>query len=194
MQLNEQMFSFVMELLKNKLPVEYSYHNYQHTEYIMEKVVEIGREEKCSPEDIELLKLAALWHDVGYINTYEDHEEEGCKLVRKYFPDFGIPVEKTEIVCNLIMATRIPQHPHNKLEQIIADADLEYLGTPNAPTMAEKFYFELKARNPALSHDEWNKAQIAFIGKHHYFTNFCLQNREPLKQEYLHHLLEHHAI
>lgn len=188
------MYSFVMGLLKNKLPVEYSYHNYRHTEYIIEKVVEIGMEENCTPGDIELLKLAALWHDVGYINTYEGHEEEGCKLVRKHFPEFGIPRKETEIVCDLIMATRIPQHPRNKLEQIIADADLEYLGTPNVSTMAENFYHELKSRNPDLSHEEWNKAQISFIGNHRYFTNYCLKNREPLKQEYLQHLKEYQAI
>ena len=194
MQLNEQMISFVMGLLKYKLPVEYSYHNHQHTEYIIEKVIEIGIHENCTAEEMELLKLAALWHDIGYINTYEGHEEEGCNLVRKYFPDFGIPVEETEIVCSLIMATRIPQDPQNKLEQVIADADLEYLGTPNAAIMAEKLYNELKFRNPGLSHEEWNKTKIAFIGSHHFFTNYCLQNREPLKQEYLHQLKELQAI
>jgi uncharacterized protein len=194
MQLNDQMFSFVMGLLKYNLPVEYFYHNHHHTEHIIEKVIEIGRYEKCTNDEIELLKLAALWHDTGYINTYEGHEEEGCKLVRKHFPDFGIPEKETEIVCDLIIATRIPQDPHNKLEQIIADADLEYLGTPNAARMAEKLFHELKFRNPGLSHESWNKTQIAFISSHHYFTNFCMQYREPLKQVYLQELKEYQAI
>lgn len=188
------MISFVMGLLKNKLPVEYFYHNHKHTEYIIEKVVEIGKHENCTPEEIELLKMAALWHDVGYINTYDRHEEEGCNLVRKYFPGFGITDEETDAVCNLIIATRIPQEPHNKLEEIIADADLEYLGTPGAPAMAEKLFNELKYRNPALSHKDWNKTQIAFLSNHHYFTNYCMQNREPVKQGYLYQLKKSEAV
>ena len=179
-----------MGLLKSKVPKEYRYHNYHHTEYIIEKVFEIGKEEGCNEDELRLLSLAALWHDVGYINTYTGHEEEGCKMVRKYFPAFGVEGPDIEKVCGMIMATRVPQQPHNKLEEIIADADLEYLGTSNAEKLAQNLYDELKFRYPDLSFDEWIRTQVSFIGNHHYFTTYCIQYREPLKQRYLAELME----
>ncbi len=190
MQFNNQMLAFVMDLLKEKLPKEYYYHNYLHAEYIVDKAVEIGMHENCTTDDIEALKVAAIWHDAGYMNTYEGHEMEGCNLVKQYLPQFGYSPEDMEIVCKMIMATKIPQFPHNKLEEILADADLEYLGTVDADLMADQFYGELKSRNPSLTKAEWNKIQISFISKHQYFTQYCIKTREPLKQAYLKRLLE----
>jgi uncharacterized protein len=189
MHSTQKMLVFVMDLLKQKIPAEYHYHNYLHTQYIFEKAAEIGKAEHCSPENIELLKMAALWHDVGYINIYEGHEEEGCKLVKHYFPKFGVGEKDTEKVCGMIMATKFPQSPKNKLEEIIADADLEYLGTKNARSIADQLYLELKHRDPSLTPEEWNKTQISFINNHHYFTDYCKQHCEPVKQDYLNGLL-----
>jgi uncharacterized protein len=189
MQFNQQMLAFVMDLLKEKLPKEYYYHNYLHAEYILDKAVEIGMHENCTPEELEVLKVAALWHDVGYMNAYEGHEVEGCRLVKKYFPQFGYSEGDMQKVCDMIMSTKIPQSPHNKLEQILADADLEYLGTADAEMMADQFYLELKSRNPALTKEEWNNIQISFIQKHHYFTQYCITTREPMKQAYMKRLL-----
>ena len=183
------MLVFVIDLLKDKLPKEYHYHNYEHARYIVDKAVEIGLHENCTADELETLKVAALWHDVGYINTYEGHEEEGCNLVKKYLPQFGYSDTDIGTICGMIMSTKIPQSPHNKLEEILADADLEYLGTAEADQMADQFYRELKSRNPALTVQEWNKIQISFISKHKYFTNYCIATREPMKQAYLKRLL-----
>lgn len=187
---SSKMYDFVMDLLMKDLPVEYYYHNYQHTQNIIQQVEEIGRNEQCSNEEIDLLKVGALWHDAGYLHVYDGHEAEGCNLVKQYFPGFGMNSRDTELVCGMIMATRVPQDPKNKLEQIIADADLEYLGTPAAPDYADLLYQELKHRNPSLTREAWNKMQVSFITSHHYFTSYCRENREPYKQVYLNQLIE----
>lgn len=186
---SSQMKSFVADLLKDKLSPFYFYHNYEHTFYVMDKAVEIGQHEKCTDKEIDLLSTAALWHDTGFINTYDNHEKESCLLARQYLPGYGYSLGDINAICEMVMATRIPQSPQNRLEEIIADADLEYLGTSSAGEKAANLFKELNYRNKSLTISAWNDRQIAFLIKHHYFTRFCKENRAPLKHEYLNRLL-----
>jgi hypothetical protein len=184
------MYEYVINRLKHDLPEVYYYHNYRHTEHIVQMVEEIGRYENRSEEEIGLLQVAALWHDSGFLNVYDGHEEEGCRLVQEYLPRYGLNGMETDIICGMIRATKLPQQPKNKLEEIIADADLDYLGTPDAPRIAELLYLELKHRRPELTEEEWHEMQVSFIGHHSYFTGFGKGEREPGKQLYLRHLKE----
>jgi uncharacterized protein len=184
-----QMQEFVLDMLRNKLPVQYYYHNPEHTLYVQEKTMEIGLNEKCTEEELNLLSIAALWHDAGYIRIYNNHEEQSCLLARQFLPDYGISQDDIDTICSLIMATKIPQTPKNKLEQILADADLEYLGTENFEIKSHLLFHELQLLNPLLTEEKWNQMQISFLQKHKYFTQFCVENREPVKQIYLNKLV-----
>jgi uncharacterized protein len=82
------------------------------------------------------------------------------------------------------MATKILQTPTNKLEEILADADLEYLGTDAAAEIAHKLFKELQSINPALTAKAYNTLQIFFLNSHHYFTNYCKENKDPLRHAY----------
>jgi HD superfamily phosphodiesterase len=179
------MKNFVIGLLNEKLPAFYYYHDYHHTLYVTEKALQIGYQERCTEAEMNLLEVAALWHDTGYILTYDGHEEAGCELARQYLPGFGFSEENINKITGMIMATKIPQSPKNKLEAIIADADLEYLGTSFAAGKANDLFRELQFLNPALTKEQWNQMQISFIQQHHYFTEFCLEKREPVKAAYL---------
>lgn len=185
MQNEQAMKEFVINLLKDKLPPFYSYHNYEHTLYVANKAVEIGKKESCTDEELELLYAAALWHDTGYTVTYSGHEEASCVLAKQYLPGFGYSEKDIKTVCGMIMATKIPQSPRNKLEEIIADADLEYLGTEDVAKKANDFFKELQHLHPSLTKEEWNKRQISFLQNHHYFTRCCIEDKEPLKRKHL---------
>jgi HD superfamily phosphodiesterase len=179
------MNEFVINLLKEKLPVNYLYHNPEHTLYVIEKAMEIGREEKCTDEELEFIHVAALWHDTGYTKTYKNHEEESCRIARQYLPGYGYNDDYIERICAMIMVTKIPQMPKNKLEEILADADLEYLGTTTFESKSDDLFKELQSVRPTYTEAEWNQAQIFFIGNHHYFTQYCQVNKEPIKKMHL---------
>jgi uncharacterized protein len=179
------MKNFIYDLMKAELPLHYYYHSFEHTNYVMTKVAEIGKAEKCTKNELRLLNAAALWHDIGFINTYSQHEEKSCMLAREYLPSYGFNEAEINAICGMIMATKLPQNPQNKLEEIIADADLEYLGTDNAYNFANDLYSELKHLKPSLTKKSWNKKQIEFLQSHHYFTNYCKNNREAAKNKYL---------
>jgi uncharacterized protein len=184
----EAMKEFVSVFLKNNLPAHLYYHNVAHTMYVVEKVVVIAQYENCTTKEIELLFAAACWHDSGYINVYSGHEEESCILARQYLPLYKFTLNDIDTICKIIMATKLSSIPQNKLEEIIVDADLEYLGTENASVFANNLFRELNHINPLLEEKEWNKIQIAFLQKHHYFTNYCQEKNDPSKQVYLQNL------
>ncbi len=190
MQSKFQMKEFVISLLKTKLPLNYYYHTYEHTLYVMEIAGEIAKNEHCTKHEMQLIEAAALWHDVGYINIYTGHEEESCILAQQYLPEYGYSSDDINIICGMIMATKIPQSPKNKLEEIIADADLEYFGTSTVDVKAESLFQELQSLNALLSKEKWNQTQISFLQKHHYFTRFAKENREPAKLLYLKKLID----
>ena len=179
------MEDFVIDLLKTRIPANYYYHNYEHTQLVMKMANEIGRGENCSLKEMELLHAAAMWHDTGYVTTYKDHEEESVALAKKHLPDFGFTADDIDKVAEIIMATKLPHSPKNKLERIIADADMAYLGSENAAMIADSLFHELQSLNPALTVAEWNLQQIAFLKKHHYFTAYCKHKYEPVKIAYL---------
>jgi uncharacterized protein len=190
MQNDSSMKTFVTDLLKNNIPIFYYYHNYEHTLYVVDKAIEIGNEEGCTQEEIELVSTAALWHDTGFINTYLDHEEESCRLAKQYLPGYGYSTGDINKICGMIMATTIPQSPNNKLEEIVADADLEYLGTGDAASKAEHLFKEWRHMDPSLTRESWNRKQISFLQSHHYFTRFCKEKKEMAKLSYLQKLID----
>jgi hypothetical protein len=85
----------------------------------------------------------------------------------------------------MIMATRIPQTPHNLLEEIIADADLDYLGRDDFWTIGNKLFTELQMYSIIQTEDEWNRLQIKFLEQHHYFTRTAIETRKQKKDEYM---------
>ena len=70
MHIDKQLNDYIANLLQTRIPANYYYHNYGHTLYVLEKVKEIGKQENCTARELELLAVAALWHDTGYIYTY----------------------------------------------------------------------------------------------------------------------------
>ena len=132
-----------------------------------------------------LLKVAVLYHDSGFTKTYRNHEEVGCDMAKADLPSFGFTPAEIEIICGMIWATKIPQNPKNKLEYIIADADLEYLGTDDFERIGRTLFEEIKIYLGVESERQWNIIQVGFLKGHSYHTNFCKKHREAEKQKNL---------
>ena len=115
---------YVEQLLKEKLSKDLTYHNYPHTERVAKVAEEIGRNSKLEAEELEILLLAAWFHDTGFVDDYENHEEESQKIAEEFLKGENYPEEKIESVKKTILATRRDQFPSNQIEKILCDADL----------------------------------------------------------------------
>ncbi len=180
-------FTDLQELMLNKfekeLPSQLYYHNIKHTIDVVTQVELIGLGESVNDEELLLLKTAALFHDSGHILGYEDHERFSTLIAREVLPDYYYTQTQIDRICELIFATQMPPNPKNKLEEIICDADLDYLGRSDMIPVSTLLYRELKEYNLVKSWNEWNRMQIKFITNHQYYSKTALSLREVNKQK-----------
>lgn len=175
----------ILTLLKAELSPNLHYHGLHHTLEVYKNAIEISDAKKISRIDLTLLKVAVLFHDAGFIKTYDGHEAEACEMVRSFLPEYQFGERAIEQVCGMIMATKIPQHPKCYLEKVIADADLMYLGTDNFEKIGQTLYEEREIYFGHTSIARWNQIQIDFLSKHRYHTDYCIQKYEAKKLENL---------
>jgi uncharacterized protein len=161
-----------------------TYHNIDHTLDVVEQSERIARVEGIHAErDLFLLKVAALYHDTGFLHTYVGHELKSCEKFMQECGGTELSDYEKGIICGLIMATRIPQEPLTLMEQIICDADLDYLGrddffSTGAKLKEEFLYYKVVANDP-----DWDRLQLNFLKNHTYHTEASRRQREPKKQE-----------
>ena len=186
----DEIYQKIFRLLESELPSFLTYHSPHHTAYVVEKAEYIALQEDINQEDIFLIKTAALFHDIGFIDQYKNHEEAGCIIARETLKTFDFTNHEVEEICGMIMATKIPQSPQTMSEKIVADADLEYLGTDLFKPVSHLLFQELHYLDPELDISAFYKIQIDFLSNHIYHTDYCIRNREQQKQGYLQELRE----
>jgi uncharacterized protein len=173
----------VLERLTNDLDPRYTFHNAKHTDHVLRKAIYIAKKENVFGKDLLLVKLAALYHDTGFLVSRHDHEMHSCRIARDeicLIP--GLTKEDIDTVCDIILATRIPQKPNTLLEKIMADADLEHLSSRFFDEFSKQLYAEMKALNPDLDPEKWRLEEIRFLENHRYHTEYFRRVREPVKR------------
>lgn len=186
----EKAVMFMLETLRQELSSSLAYHGYHHTLDVMEAAMTIAQEEGITDEEKGLLRVAIAYHDSGFIHTYKLHEKKGCELAKEFLPAFAFNNEQIQTVCNMILATKIPQSPKTKLEYILCDADLDYLGREDVQTIAATLHKELNLHITPLDEKDWDEVQIAFLKSHHYHTAYAIKHRQQNKVAYLNSLME----
>jgi uncharacterized protein len=176
---------YILSKLANELPKHLTYHNTDHVKDVYTAAGQIGKQEGITVRDMKLLLTAALFHDAGFLRGAKDHEDESCRVAAATLPAYGYsPADITKIQ-GIIMATRLPQSPTNHLEQILADADLDYLGRDDFFTTGEKLYKEFLVSKVVANEEDWNKLQVCFLENHHYFTKTAIKLRQTGKEAHL---------
>jgi uncharacterized protein len=177
---------YIRELLQTQLSPILTYHDYDHTLDVVAAAEALAIQENITdPVEMTLLKTAALFHDCGYVNVYEQHEEESCHIARQVLPGFGYNEAQVQQICDMIMKTRLNAVPATHLEKILCDADLDYLGGDQFESRGQKLFSEWIAYGKLRDEKEWNEKQIRFLESHRFYTNSASSKGERKKAEYL---------
>jgi len=178
----EEIKQNILRQLQDQLPVSLTYHNASHTADVLKQAEYIAKQEGIdNEEEMMLLKIAALFHDTGFLQVYKEHEMRGCLIMREQLQDIFDEVA-LEKICGLIMATKLPQTPLTHLEEIICDADLDYLGRTDFFTIGDGLRSEFLKYNIIESDKEWDQLQVKFLTAHRYHTESSRRCREEMKQ------------
>ena len=174
----------VIERLENELSPTLYYHGVHHTrDDVLPAVERLAEVAVVNGEDLLLLKTAALYHDIGYVENYLDHEAIGARIASEELPELGYSTEQVQIIADLIMATRMPQSPHTPLEQLICDADLDSLGRDDFFVISHSLRLELKEMGIVTSVREWYTRQLKFLESHTYLSEAAQELRTEGKQQ-----------
>ncbi len=116
-------------LIAKNLSTNSWYHNFWHAIWVAETVIKLCEVEKMDRQTLNLLVLAALFHDSWYIeNKKIDLEKLACNLSDNYIPDkiFEKLNIKRQDFNELIMQTKLSNRNLNNEEfvKILQDADL----------------------------------------------------------------------
>ena len=186
----EKLQAFVIEKLSKELSSSLTYHNLAHTLSVMKVCKEHIMDSNIGEKDATLLLTAAALHDIGFLWVYRKHEERGVEFAENELPKWGFSKAEIETICNLILATKVPQSPKTILEKILCDADLNYLGTDSFIEIGKSLYQEFLTYGIVQNEEEWNQLQISFLKGHKFRTEKAIKLRDPIKQVHLAKLIQ----
>ncbi|MBK8805323.1 MAG: hypothetical protein IPO21_01205 [Bacteroidales bacterium] len=173
---------FMLDRMEKELSNKLYYHDVKHTIDVIVHTEVIATEEGVTKEELLLLKTAALFHDSGFMVGYHDHEMLGVQLANEILPKFHYSESQIKIIGEIIFATKLPSNPKNKLEEIICDADLDYLGRADYLPVSRNLYRELLEQKMInKSEAEWNKLQMKFLQNHKFYTESSKKRRNERK-------------
>jgi len=165
---------FVTGLLSEKLDPGYVFHSLKHTQRTVKAAQEIATAEGLNEDDIEVVTLAAWFHDSGFIETCKGHEEIGGQLADKFLSGHKYPPEKTEQVKACILSTKIETNPVNRLQEVLRDADLIHLGKKSFKKRNSELRRELQTMlNKSFSDRQWLELDIKFFDEHPFYTSYA---------------------
>jgi len=172
----------IIEQLKEKLPKYLSYHSIDHIIDVANVCNDYIEYYDLPEEMAKLLRIAAICHDYGFIESPLDHEERGIMAIH----DLLTPIltkDEIETINGMIRATKVPQKPKTFYEEILVDADLDYLGRNDYDEISAKLFKEYLHLGIVSDNVQWLDLQIRFLENHKFHTDFAKNNREKIKSK-----------
>jgi len=151
------------------------YHDLTHTQQVVEAAEQIAAHYRLQEQDQLVVMVAAWFHDAGYLlGNAKGHEEKGAELARSFLQEQHLPESVQQQVSGCIMATKMPQNPHNLLEEIVCDADLFHLGSKHYKERSKAMRQEAEATlGKDIPGGAWAGTSLLFLENHQYFTDYA---------------------
>jgi pycsar effector protein/HD domain-containing protein len=165
---------FVYQLFQEKLPEWAVYHNYEHTVEIVEAAEEIGQDSKLNKTELEIVALAAWFHDTGYTAGAAGHEEKSVEIVSRFLEEAGYPGEKITQVAECIRATKRAGTPKNRMEDVLVDATSIHVGKKKFFKKSDILRTELElCSGKPMADLDWLNESIDYISKNSFRTKYA---------------------
>ncbi|MBN8822613.1 MULTISPECIES: Pycsar system effector family protein [unclassified Spirosoma] len=187
--------TYAIQFFVDHLSPDFTYHNREHTQEVVQAVDQMARFYKLSESDYTTVMVAAWLHDLGNLTGPSGgHEERSVGLAADFLTKLGVSTEIIRNVQACIRATKMPQSPTNRLEEILCDADLFHLGSEDYPDYQKRLRKEQENRTGLeISGKVWRQQNISLLESHRYFTDYAQEKLAAGQAENLRQLLEKQA-
>ena len=183
MKLVQEVVDYIEQLFRGLDKSKFIYHNLSHTLDVAKYSEIIADHVGLSEDEKELVIISAWFHDVGYTVDYDNHEEKGKELAEKFLTSKGIDDSKIQTILSCIDATKVPQNPKNKLEEVLCDADMYHLSQPDFCEKSALLRLEQnKLRSKKTSKLKFMRETLRYLNNS-YFTQFANETLTPGKKK-----------
>ncbi len=161
-----------------------TYHNLEHTQYVVKKATQISAHYDLLEEDFLVIILAAWFHDVGYLfGEPQGHEERSVELMREFTDKNELPASIVDKAADCILATKMNSKPETLLQQIVSDADCYNLGTKRFKKSNQFVYAEMQASGSRMSELDFYKKAGEMLEQQSYHTKYVQEKLKDSKLE-----------
>ena len=173
-------------ILQNGKCSHFPYHNLGHTQEVIDKVYLISKALGIQPKEVNYIVIAACFHDTGFLETYDGHEEVSKRMAKQFLETANYSKAEIDKVCSYIDATKMPQMSSDIHAEVLCDADLFHLGTTDFYDKSLLLRKEWELFYGLIMNDsEWQQVNIQFLEEHKFKTTYGKEVLEKGKQENL---------
>ncbi len=166
-----------LRYLQDNLNSIYHYHNAEHTLNVCTMIAEFSENCILPENEIAALKIAAIFHDFGYLESAFDNEGLALPFMMEFCKKYGVEEKVSHRAGELIMETAFPYHPVSAAGELLCDADIEYIGRVCFFEKAGLFRQEMSALNHIYSDQQWWKLELDFLQNNQFFSTVCREKR-----------------
>ena len=163
------------------------YHSYEHAIDVMQRAIYLSEQENLPVDEIEMMALAGLFHDTGFIVMYDKNEPIWAKIASNYLKSINYDKNKIKLIEQIILATD-PDYtnPKNIYEKIIKDADMDNLWRDDFQKKSNDIKKELETvKKIKIKDPEWHHSLVDLLISHKFNTDVQRKERDKKKQENL---------
>ncbi len=182
---------FVMNLLAHRLPEKYRFHSVFHTRNVTRNAGIIGLKCGLDEHQMDLVTISALFHDTGYIESNEFHENESSLIALDFLSARQVVARDRKQVLHAIMATKVPQMPVDLVSEVLCDADLMHLTSDDYFEQMELLRLEWKLTGRYdLTEYQFHLNSIEFFKAHQYHSPYGKSVMTARKVDVLNRILQ----
>ena len=175
---------YISSLLTTELSENCVFHTINHTLDVVSNAEIIGRYCKLDENSLNVLRICALFHDVGYVDAYDDHELFSAERARIYLYSKKIDPEIIDQVEKAILSTKTPQNPKDQISRILCDADLMNLTFDDYFEQIDLMRKEWeKVGKAKLNSHEFHISSLEFFQSHEYHSKYGKKVLQPKKEQ-----------
>ena len=180
----EEAKEYVSSVLTHELSDNCVFHTIQHTLDVLKNAEIIARYCKLNGTGLNIVKLSALFHDVGYVDAYEDHEIYSAERAKNFLKSKNMDEETIHQVEAAILSTKTPQNPQDKISRILCDADLMNLTFDDYFEQVDLMRREWeKVGKAKFNSHQFHIKSLEFFQEHQYHSEYGRKILQPKKEK-----------
>jgi hypothetical protein len=174
---------YISALLADKLPSTFVFHNFNHALLVKKYAETIGEQADLTADEMNILRICALFHETGYVNSHENYIEESIIIASAFLAEHEVDQQIIDHIAEIIRSRNFPQSPKDKIAEVLCDADMMYITTESGIEQFDLLYEEtVMLKKKFHKRPAFERGYIGFFATHTYFTEYGKTILQPKKE------------